>query len=245
MGKNSPHPLLQQLTVQQLIGAFDLLPDILFWVKDSQGRIVHANSGFLEHLGFRQLEQVLNKTDNDFAPPHLAKQFITDDRKVMVGELVTERLELNRDKNGEFGWFSTSKRPLLDAQGRTLGSYGITRHLEKSSKTLSRLDAIAEPVRFVRENYPRPISVEQLAEIAHLSVSALERRFKKYLKKTPGQFINEVRLESARKLLIETRQPIAEIAYQCGFSEPSYFSKQFRRLFGELPSQLRDGLQLR
>jgi len=59
------------------------------------------------------------------------------------------------------------------------------------------------------------------------------------LAKTPNQVINEIRLENARKLLVETRLPISQIAYQCGFAEPSYFSKQFRRLFGEIPSQMR------
>ena len=83
---------------------------------------------------------------------------------------------------------------------------------------------------------------DELAELAHLSVSALERRFKKHLAKTPNQFINEVRLENARKLLIETQLPISQVAYQCGFSAPSYFSKQFRRLFGEIPSQMRSQL---
>ena len=51
-----------------------------------------------------------------------------------------------------------------------------------------------------------------------------------------------MRLENARKLLIETQLPISQVAYQCGFSEPSYFSKQFRRLFGEIPSQMRSQL---
>ena len=66
-----------------------------------------------------------------------------------------------------------------------------------------------------------------------LSVSALERRFKAF-SETPNQFINEVRLENARKLLVETRLPVSQVAYS-GFPEPSYFTKQFRRLFGEIP----------
>ncbi len=123
-----------------------------------------------------------------------------------------------------------------------IGTYGVTRHLQKTSKALSHVRAIEEPVKFIREHYHRQISIDELAELAHLSVSALERHFKKHLAKTPNQFINEVRLENARKLLIETQLPISQVAYQCGFSEPSYFSKQFRRLFGEIPSQMRSQL---
>ena len=140
-------------------------------------------------------------------------------------------------------WFSTSKKAILADDGQILGTYGVTRHLQKTSKALSHVRAIEGPVNYIREHYHRNICIEELAELAHLSVSALERRFKKHLAKTPNQFINEIRLENARKLLVETRLPISQIAYQCGFSEPSYFSKQFRRLFGEIPSQMRDQIE--
>ena len=230
---------LKQLTVQQLIQAFDLLPDILFWIKDAEGRVIHANTVFIEQLGFKQLDQVLGKTDNDFSPRHIARQFIVDDKKVMSGELITDRLELNLTENGEFGWFSTSKRPLTNEQGKIIGTYGVTRHMEKTSKTLLNFEAIALPVDYVKKNFAKDISVKELADIVHLSVSALERRFKKYLSKTPKQFINQVRLERARKLIIETQRPISQIAYQTGFTEPSYFTQQFKKLFGLLPSELR------
>ncbi|NUZ12785.1 AraC family transcriptional regulator [Pseudoalteromonas sp. McH1-7] len=234
--------ILTQAGVNQLIAAFDLIPDILFWVKDTDSRIVHANQQFVEHQGYKALEQILYKTDFDFSPPHLAFQYVNDDKRVMEGYIVTDRLELNQTSSGDLAWFSTSKHVLLDENGNTLGTYGVTRHLEKTSKALSHVRAIEAPVEFIRTNYHRHICIEELADVAHLSVSALERRFKKHLAKTPNQFINEVRLENARKLLVETRLPVSQVAYQCGFSEPSYFSKQFRRLFGDIPSQLRKKL---
>ncbi|MBC3766924.1 helix-turn-helix domain-containing protein [Neptunicella marina] len=220
------HELLQQAGVQKIIAAFDLLPDILFWVKDTQSRIVYANTEFVQHQGFKHLEQVLNKTDYDFSPQHMAHQFVSDDERVLAGHQVTDRLELNHTSSGELGWFSTSKRILTDAKGNIIGTLGITRHLEKTSKTLLNVNAIEAPVKYIREHYYTNITIEKLADLAHLSVSALERRFKKYLAKTPNQFINETRLENARRLLIETSLPVGEIAYQCGFSGPSYFSKQ-------------------
>lgn len=234
--------LLQQAGVKQIIAAFDLLPDILFWIKDTESRILYGNSQFIEHQGFKSLDQILNKTDFDFSPSHLAFQFVNDDKRVMAGHCVLERLELNHTSTGELGWFSTSKRTLVDEDGNLLGTYGVTRHLEKTSKALSNVKAIEVPVRYIREHYNRTITVEELADLAHLSVSALERRFKKHLAKTPNQFINEVRLENARKLIVETQLAISQIAYQCGYSEPSYFSKQFQRLFGEVPSNLRKQL---
>lgn len=231
--------LLNKVSVQQVLTMFDMLPDIIFWIKDNQSRIVYANQIFVEHLGYVSLEQVLGKSDADLSPNHIAKQFIADDKKVMLGETVTDRLEMNIDKAGELAWFSTSKRPLFDEHKVIIGSYGFTRHLQKTVKTLSGIDKLKIPVQYIRKNFHKEISIEKLAQVAHLSISALERRFKKYLAKTPKQFIRQIRLENARRLLIETQLPIAQIAYQSGFSDHSYFSKHFKLMFAELPSQFR------
>ncbi len=234
-----PDVLLNKVSVQQVLTMFDMLPDIIFWIKDSQSRVVYANQMFVEHLGYAKLEQVLGKSDSDLSLNHLAKQFIADDQKVMSGETVTDRLEMNINKSGELAWFSTSKRPLFDEHKVIIGSYGVTRHLQKTVKTLSGIDELKIPVQFIRKNFHNSISIEQLAEVAHLSVSALERRFKKYLAKTPKQFIRQIRLDNARRLLVETKLPIAQVAYQSGFSDHSYFSRHFKMMFDELPSELR------
>nr|WP_136252828.1 AraC family transcriptional regulator [Ningiella ruwaisensis] len=230
---------LNEIGIQQIVHMFDLLPDTLFWIKNEKSQIIYANQALLDTYGFKSLNKIIGKADDSFSPPHIAKQFMMDDKKVMEGELVTNRIELNLRPNGEFAWFSTTKRPLLNSKGEIVGSYGFTHHLERSSHELSTISAIKAPVEYIRKNFHQDINIEELAKLAFLSVSALERRFKKYLSKTPKQFLNEIRLENARRLLIETQQPIMEIAYQCGFSEHSYFSKQFKALFGILPSQLR------
>ena len=231
--------LLNTISVKQVLTMFDMLPDIIFWIKDTQSRVVYANQMFVEHLGYSSLEQVLGKSDSDLSPNHIAKQFIADDQKVMSGEIVTDRLEMNINKLGELAWFSTSKRPLFDEHNMIIGSYGVTRHLQKTVKTLSGIDELKIPVEYIRENFHVDISIEQLAEVAHLSISALERRFKKYLARTPKQFIRQIRLDNARRLLVETKLPIAQIAYQSGFSDHSYFSRHFKLMFDELPSDIR------
>ena len=180
---------VNQFSVKQIIEMFDLMPDVIFWVKDEKGGFVYANQFFLEHIGVSSLAQITGLTDFDFSPVHIAKQFRVDDQKVMKGEVVNNRLEMNNTKSGDIAWFTTSKRPLFNEQGQTIGSYGISRHLEKTSLVLSGMDALKEPVAYVRKNYMQPICLKELAEITHLSISALERRFKKFLGKTPKQFI--------------------------------------------------------
>lgn len=231
---------LSGIGLNQIITMFDLLPDTLFWIKDTNSCLVHVNKVFLDTFGFKSLSQVVGKTDAAFSPGHLAHQYITDDQKVMAGELVTDRIELNLLKTGGVAWYSTSKRPLYDKSGVIVGSYGFTQHLEKTSHLLSSIDVIKGPVEYMREHFNRELTIEEVAQSAFLSVSALERRFKKHLAKTPKQFLNQIRLENARKMLLEENEPIIEVALKCGFTEHSYFSKQFKAFFGVQPSKLRN-----
>lgn len=200
---------------------------------------MHANSAFVSHMGKKHLSQIIGKTDLEFAPAHLAKQFLIDDLKVINGEIITDRIELNVDEGEKLSWYVTSKRPLLDSNSTVIGSYGVTHSLEKSSQLLSMVEPIKVPVEYIRKHYSQDIRVDELARISFLSVSALERRFTKYLGKTPKQFINQIRLERARQLLLETGLSVSEICEECGFSDKSYFSKQFKRLFMMQPSKVR------
>lgn len=234
------HHLLNDLSIKQVIEVFDLMPDTKFWIKDLEGNFVHVNKYFLEHSGIRSLSNIIGYNDNHIAASHIAEQFIVDDKKVIQGHVVNERLEMNSVKNGKLSWFTTSKRALRDQSGKIVGTYGITRHLNKTSEVLSGLNAVQTPVEYIKNNYMNDICIDKLASVAHLSVSALERRFKKYLAKTPKQFLNEIRLENARRLLVETNRSISDIANATGFSEHSYFSKQFKKMFDQLPSQFRE-----
>ena len=169
----------------------------------------------------------------------MAKQFIEDDKRVLLGRSVTDRLEMNLGEQSEIAWFSTSKRPLRGLNGQIIGSYGVSRHLEKTSVALAGVEALRAPVAYIRAHFADNVSLQELADHAHLSISALERRFKKYLSKTPLQYLADVRLENARRLLVETNLPIAVVADESGFRDASYFSRRFKRKFSLLPREFR------
>lgn len=230
---------LNNIAIRQIIDLYELLSGVFFWIKDKNGEIIYCNNNFVKHVKKSRMEQVIGLSDYDLSPSHIAKQFVVDDNKVLNGEEVTNRLELNLMNDGNMGWFITSKRPLRDETDSIVGTYGISKYLEESNKEPPGMELLQGAVDYIRENYANNINVQELADLCHLSVSALERRFKKYLSKTPLQFLNEVRLEHARRLLIETELPIARIGNDCGFTEHSYFSKQFSRFFEELPSEIR------
>lgn len=80
--------------------------------------------------------------------------------------------------------------------------------------------------------------VEKLCECLNLSERQLQRKLKASTNKSPNQIIRSVRLHRAKELLLSQPEDIAQIAFQTGFSNPSYFSKCFKTEFGVTPSEL-------
>ena len=79
--------------------------------------------------------------------------------------------------------------------------------------------------------------VEDLAAKYGLSRSQLHKKLKKSIGKSVSQFIREVRLEEAMKLLIDSDLTVSEVAYDVGFSSPTYFSTCFKEYFGYSPAE--------
>lgn len=87
----------------------------------------------------------------------------------------------------------------------------------------------------LRDEY---FGVETLSRGIGLSERQLQRKLKALTNKSPNQLIRSVRLHRAKELLLNKQFGIAEIAYQTGFSNPSYFSKCFKKEFSISPSEL-------
>lgn len=84
------------------------------------------------------------------------------------------------------------------------------------------------------------ISLELIASVASMTKNAFCKYFKKRTNKTYFQFLNELRVENASKLLISKKDvSIAEIAYECGFTNLSNFNRQFKAVKKKTPSVFR------
>ena len=81
--------------------------------------------------------------------------------------------------------------------------------------------------------------INTLAAVLKVNRWTLRRVFRRYLNTTPSEFLFQMRMNNAMKLLRATRKPIAKIAGECGFSDTSYFCKVIRETTGVSPSRLR------
>lgn len=86
-------------------------------------------------------------------------------------------------------------------------------------------------------------SVERIGEEIGLSRVQLYRKVKALTGQTPVELLRKARLEKARQMIMRTDRSVAEIAYEVGFTSPSYFNKCFKDEFGTSPGGLREGSQ--
>ncbi len=98
---------------------------------------------------------------------------------------------------------------------------------------------IAQAVRFIRETACDGIAVTDVLKEVAISRSALERRMRAALGRSPNEEITRVRVERAKELLISTDQPLTTIARRTGFQTPQYLVQVFRRQVGMTPGMFR------
>ncbi|WP_073178810.1 helix-turn-helix domain-containing protein [Flagellimonas flava] len=87
------------------------------------------------------------------------------------------------------------------------------------------------------------ISLQELAQLTHLSMSSFKRKFKDTYGLPPSQYFLTQRLKHSRELLTVSEASVGEIAFQCGFKTIHHFSKKFKAHFGIPPSQYRLSLR--
>ncbi len=103
-----------------------------------------------------------------------------------------------------------------------------------------RYYAVVEPaLRYVRDRYAEPITVEELADLCNVSKYHFCRIFKLVTGKTAIQYLNEYRLKLAKLLLLNTDERVSQIALNCGFEDENYFCRYYKRLFGTSPGKER------
>lgn len=91
-------------------------------------------------------------------------------------------------------------------------------------------------IKFLTENFDRKISLNDVAEVAHMTPNSFCRYFKKRTQKSFLQYLHEIRIRHACQLLIEGERQISEICYDSGFNTFTNFNRQFKSLMGVTPS---------
>lgn len=100
-------------------------------------------------------------------------------------------------------------------------------------------EEIAYLVQYISANFQHELSLDKLSKLVHMNPSYVSNIFHRYTGTTLTKLITVKRLHHAKKLLRETKLPVTDIAYQCGFNNHSYFIKLFKRMENYSPLHYR------
>ena len=107
-----------------------------------------------------------------------------------------------------------------------------------SQKELQDEFRTKKTLSYIEKNYTSPITINDIAKSADISVSTCLRLFKEVLHTTPINFLIKFRLQKAIQILIsDPQKAISEAAFQCGFSDASYFNRCFRKEYKTTPTE--------
>lgn len=102
-------------------------------------------------------------------------------------------------------------------------------------------DVIYKAMDYVRRNYMKKITLEDVASYVHLSPSYFSKIFKDEMKCNFNTYVNQVRIEMSKKLLLDTSISLVDVSNIVGYEDQSYFSKVFKKMVGVSPGKFREG----
>lgn len=233
---------LKQLAQQPALlkRVFDCFPDALFYIKDAQARYLLVNDLLIARSGLRP-DQVIGRTAGQLL--FSAAGLGPDAQSLTVMETrvpIVDRLRLYTTGRGERFWCLSSLFPVIDATGAAIGVIGVGRDLPRPDERHNGYRRLQNFSTYVEQHLSQKILITKAAQHASISVDALERFTREVFHLTPKQLLMKMRIDRACRLLEQTSQSITDIATECGYSDHSAFSRQFKSATHMTPRTFRD-----
>jgi len=118
-----------------------------------------------------------------------------------------------------------------------LSRYQLDEKTVKNSITDKRIEPVKMAISYIRTHFKEEISIDEICKYIGLSKYYFCRIFKEITYRTPIEYVNFVRCHNARNLIISGKYNVSESAELSGFKNLSYFSKTYKKIFGNLPSK--------
>jgi PAS domain S-box-containing protein len=219
---------------------FDCLTDLVFFIKNARGEYVAVNQEMVARCGCTSKSELIGRKPDEVYPPPLGQSYRAQDEALLrTGEPILNQLELQLYHRGGTGWCLTNKLPLRGRQGRIIGLVGISKDLQAPNEKSQDFSRVARAVHHLQTHFGEALKIPGLAALAGLSAYQFDQRIRRIFQITAGQFIHKVRMDAAVRRLRNTNDPVASIAQDCGYSDQSAFTRQFRQTVGLSPGQFR------
>ncbi len=150
--------------------------------------------------------------------------------------IIQEILNEMRDKK-EF--YIEAIRGLLTALVYEIARVNQNRQEPEFSGRKEGMMSISKALTYISQNYRDPIKIEQLAELCSLSETHFRRIFTEYMNMTPLDYVNMIRIQMACELIRKTNNSMSDISIKCGYETISTFNRNFKKITGVTPYQLK------
>lgn len=227
-------------TINLVMPLINSLSNITFFIKNINAEYQLVNDPFVDRCNVKSLNEVIGKRSEEIFMPELGLSYTEQDFSVMNHRRrISNRLELHSYKAGIVGWCMTTKVPIFNQASDVVGVAGISIDLQEDKLIKQELNSkLQNVISYIDRNFQQNIMVQDLAKIAKLSISQLDRQFKAIFQITPLQFIQKKRLEYAIHLLSQDIS-ITDISFMCGYTDHSAFSRKFKEMTSLTPSQFK------
>lgn len=229
--------MLPMIDAEALSRLLDPLPGVVFFIKDPQGRYLHANVGLVRRLGLRRREELIGRYASELFPGGLGLAYAEQDRRVLAGESLHDHLELHLYPNRQPGWCLSSKYPLR-GNGGVVGLIGSSRDLDPPDRRHPDYARLRQALDHLQARCSERVRIAEAAAAGGLSQSQFERLCRRVFGLSPQQLLGKYRTDLAMRLL-SGGDSVARIAQACGFADHSAFARQFRAVVGVAPSEFR------
>ncbi|NOH23370.1 helix-turn-helix domain-containing protein [Vibrio europaeus] len=149
--------------------------------------------------------------------------------------------KLVTQSGGEMSLFSSEDRNLLEISWQESVSFENSPVVMPADEECAELvhddPWLSKVIQLVDDHYTDPeFSTSSAAKMLYVSERSLQRRLKSSIEKTFTEYLTEVRLDNACRRLL-AGEKVSDVAFECGFNDPSYFSQRFKHRFGMSPTQ--------
>jgi len=219
---------------------FDPLRNVVFSIKDRQGRYVLVSEACVKRCCLHRKEEAIGKTAFALFPGPMAERYARQDEHLFqTGKPLIDSLDLTLHNDGSTGWCLSTKHPLCDCAGAIVGLTCVSRDLVEPSRARMIDNGFADTIDHMREHYAEKLRLPDLARRASISEAQFERCMKRIFQLSAGQYLIKLRISAAARLLQRSEESISGIAQQVGFFDQSLLTRAFRRVTGMTPRQYR------
>lgn len=217
----------------------DTLPNVGFYIKDADDRIIAINCRNCELCGLKDELEGVGKKSSDLFRETISHDCLQRDARVrQTGKPTIGGINPNTvDRSPWPTIFSIF--PLHDTKDGLIGTCCVFYDSNQQPSSLSRYAKLNPVLDYISRHYTENLSINALAKAANMSLTHFRRVFCTLLGIAPVKYISRLRLNEARKRLENTDDTITDIAVSTGFWDQSHFVKSFKQTFGETPNSYR------